>query len=421
MNDILLKQDDVYEIQLASIISNYDEKVLFRLYQPIIGYGPINLFFTLFHEIEGEKIVTTGLKKHNRLFEQMLINNDKFLRFRRYLEAVGLLKTFVLEDEESNRYIYRLYAPLMPNKFFAHPILNNLFKRNVSIEEYDRTKQYFINKIIVKSTYREISTSINEIFFNDLKNIKTDEKDDVTHIKERLEGEINSLFDFEAFIVGLKDYQIPKKLLTNSVLKEIANFAVLYKISAIDMRQVVANSLDYDGDEKKINLDKLEHFSKVYYELNVKNSRVKKAESKEEKVKVTILPGNSSISKKVQLFNDIDPIEFLKIRNNNKSPSSYEVELVKRIKDNTDLRDPVINVLLDYSLEKLDGKLIPKYVETVASSLNRKNIKDAYEAMLYLNGKTPKESKNDDIKTEKKTPSKVVKEEPLEEEFKWWD
>ena len=46
MEDLFLKQDDIYEIQLASIITNYDEKIILRLYQPIIGYGPVNLYLS---------------------------------------------------------------------------------------------------------------------------------------------------------------------------------------------------------------------------------------------------------------------------------------------------------------------------------------------------------------------------------------
>ena len=418
MNELLLNQEDVFEVQLASIITNYDEIILFRLYQPIIGYGPVNLYLSLLHEIEGEKIVTTGLKKHNRLFETMLINNDKFLKFRRYLEALGLLKTYVLEGETYNRYIYRLFAPLMPNKFFSHPILNNLFKRNISVEEYERTKLYFINKINVKSTYKDISTNINELFFNDIKNIKSDDISENNNIRERIEGEVVSTFDFEAFTIGLKDYQIPKKVLTNSILKEIASYATLYKISAIDMRQVVAQSIEYVDGEKRISLEKLEHFSKIYYELNIKNTKTVRKTQKTE-TKVNLLPGNSSIAKKVQLFNEISPVEFLTIRNNNKAPLSCDIELIKRIKDNTELPDSVINVIIDYSLEKLNNKLIPNYVERVAASLAREGIIDAYEAMLYLN----KFNKN---KTSKKEPSEVKKEveikeeETIDMEYRWW-
>lgn len=418
MSELLLNQEDVYEVQLASIITNYDEIILFRLYQPIIGYGPVNLYLSLLHEIEGEKIVTTGLKKHNRLFETMLINNDKFLKFRRYLEALGLLKTYVLEGESFNRYIYRLFSPVMPDRFFNHPILNNLFKRNVSIEEYERTKLYFINKITVKSTYRDISTNINELFFNDIKNMKSDDVEDIDNIRKRIEGEVISNFDFEAFMIGLKDYQIPKKILTNNVLREIASYATLYKISAIDMRQVVAQSIEYDGVEKKVSLEKLEHFSKIYYELNIKNTKSIKKTPKVE-TKVNLLPGESSIAKKVKMFNDITPVEFLTIRNNNKAPLSCDIELIKRIQSNTELPNPVINVIIDYSLEKLDNKLIPNYVERVAASLAREGIMDAYEAMLYLNKfskKTPTKKEEKKPKVEKDVPI----EEPIDMEYKWW-
>lgn len=422
MSDILLNQDDTYEIQLASIITSYDEKVLFRLYQPIIGYGPINLFLTLFNELEGERIVSTGVKTHSRLFEIMLINNLKFVKFRKYLEALGLLKTFVLETENVNRYVYKLYAPLAPDKFFTHPILNNLLKRNISIEEYERTKLYFVNKVGVKASYKDVSCNINDVFFNDIKNIKmSDDSDSNENIKERLEADVVLPFDFEAFSIGLKDYQIPKKVLTTSILRSIASFAVLYKINAIDMRQVVAQSIDIIDNEKKVNLDKLEHFSKIYYDLNVKNTKKVTTKVVKENVKVNLLPGESLIAKKVQLFNEITPLEFLKIRNNNIEPLSCDVKLISKIKSNTELLDPVINVLLDYSLEKLDNKLIPAYVEKVAASLSRENIKDAYEAMLYLNGKVSRKSKVNEKVTPKKEDVKEVKqEENIEEEYKWW-
>ena len=417
MSEFLLSQEDTYEIQLASIITNYDEKVLFRLYQPIIGYGPVNLYLTLLHEIEGESIVSTGVKSHGRLFEIMLINNHKFVKFRKYLEALGLLKTYVLETETVNRYVYKLNAPLLPNNFFNHPILNSLFKRNVSIEEYERTKIYFTNKVGIKASYKEISCGINDVFFNDIKSIKLDENKAVDNIKERLEADVVLPFDYEAFMIGLKDYQIPKKILTNSVLKQIASFAILYKISAIDMRQVVAQSIDFVDNEKKVNLEKLEHFSKIHYEINVKNVK-KVTKVKEEKVKVNLLPGESSISKKVLMFNEITPLEFLKIRNNNIAPSSYDLLLIKKIQDSTNLTNPVINVVLDYTLEKLDNKLIPAYAEKVAASLSRENIKDAYEAMLYLNGKNTKKETKPSVK--KEVSKKEVSEEALEEEYKWW-
>ena len=96
----------------------------------------------------------------------------------------------------------------------------------------------------------------------------------------------------------------------------------------------------------------------------------------------------------------------------------YDLLLIKKIQDSTNLTNPVINVVLDYTLEKLDNKLIPAYAEKVAASLSRENIKDAYEAMLYLNGKNTKKEVKSNVKKEE--PKQKVVEEALEEEYKWW-
>ena len=101
-----------------------------------------------------------------------------------------------------------------------------------------------------------------------------------------------------------------------------------------------------------------------------------------------------------------------------KDLEKFDIPEVKKIQDSTNLTNPVINVVLDYTLEKLDNKLIPAYAEKVAASLSRENIKDAYEAMLYLNGKNTKKETKPSVK--KEVSKKEVSEEALEEEYKWW-
>ena len=161
--------------------------------------------------------------------------------------------------------------------------------------------------------------------------------------------------------------------------------------------------------------------AKIFYDSNIKNSKpIKKVPIKNES-NINLLPGNSSIAKKVQLFNDVTPIEFLTIRNNNKPPLSCDVELVRRIQNSTGLLDPVMNVILDYSLAKLNNKLIPNYVERVAASIAREGIKDAYEAMLYLNKITKKtEKKGDKPYQEQPQVTKEKDDEEIDMEYKWW-
>ena len=95
MFEKFLKGTDEYSIVAKSIFSEYDRKVLTRLYQPIIGYGALALYFTLWSELEGERTISTSEVKHSRLFDLMNTNVNDFLSFRKKLEAVGLLQTYV--------------------------------------------------------------------------------------------------------------------------------------------------------------------------------------------------------------------------------------------------------------------------------------------------------------------------------------
>ena len=43
---IYVRKEDWFEIELASILTDYDRKTIDLLYQPLVGYGAIALFHT---------------------------------------------------------------------------------------------------------------------------------------------------------------------------------------------------------------------------------------------------------------------------------------------------------------------------------------------------------------------------------------
>ena len=132
---------------------------------------------------------------------------------------------------------------------------------------------------------------------------------------------------------------------------------------------------------------------------------------------------NSGELRRLHIQNDSLRVELESLRGRYDQVTGTLSEISARTQRRKSFADSVYNDIESKMADiysKLDDKLIPSYVEKVASSLSRKNIKDAYEAMLYLNGKTPKDDKKEEVKVEKKTPVKEVIEEPLNEEFKWW-
>ena len=92
-NMLIVKENDYLEVNLNSLIADYDRLILTNLYQPIIGYKAVSLYFTLLTEAENQKI--NPIINHKTLFDRMQMTASDFVDSRKLLEAVGLLKTFV--------------------------------------------------------------------------------------------------------------------------------------------------------------------------------------------------------------------------------------------------------------------------------------------------------------------------------------
>ena len=93
------------------------------------------------------------------------------------------------------------------------------------------------------------------------------------------------------------------------------------------------------------------------------------------------------MDKKDELFNTVNPREFLTYRQNNRAPTSIEEELINQIINETHLDYPVINVLLDYVLIKKENTLPKKYTMTLATNLRNNNITTVRDARAYLKNK----------------------------------
>lgn len=143
------------------------------------------------------------------------------------------------------------------------------------------------------------------------------------------------------------------------------------------MRNLVLGSID-DG---KFNVEKLKNGCRAI-------SKRPKYDENDSSRKTKILDfntGSDNLDKKLKLYNELSPIDFLALKNDNIPPLAVDCYLIENLKEKTSLPDPVINVLLDYILLIQDGKLPRALVEKYAGSLQRKKIVDSYEAMLYLN------------------------------------
>ena len=91
---------DTYTVINRTILTDNDRKILTMLYQPIIGANSVNLFFTLWMDLDKGEFMSVE-ENHHHLMTSTSLNINEIISGREKLEAVGLLKTFFKENEKN--------------------------------------------------------------------------------------------------------------------------------------------------------------------------------------------------------------------------------------------------------------------------------------------------------------------------------
>ena len=177
MRNINALPADTYTVVNKTIITDKDLKIVSMLYQPIIGYTAISLYFTLIDDLNNRDLISDDLT-HYHLMTTMQLRLEDIIIAREKLEAIGLMKTYVKKGNV-NQYAYLLFSPVSPNEFFNHPILNVVLYNNIGKKEYDKLVNYFKIPRLNLHEYEDITHSFDEVFTSRVGTIK-EETEDIT-------------------------------------------------------------------------------------------------------------------------------------------------------------------------------------------------------------------------------------------------
>ena len=391
MKDNLLPAD-VYKIVNQSVLTEVDKKNLTSLYQPIIGASAVSLYLTLWGDLDKSEQVS-DLYTHHHLMVVLKSRLDKIEEARKALEAVGLMKSFIKRNDSVNEYLYELYSPLSAYEFFNDPLLNVVLLNNIGEEEYSILKENYKKRIIKKDDFEEITSTMNETF----KSIPSTSLEEIRKT-EKLGLNIESRIDFD-----LIEKSIPKGLINsrtfNKRVRDVINkLSFTYNIDTIKMIEIIRMSIEDIG---LINKEKLIETARKNYEYN-NNGRLPTIIYRCQPEYLKSPTGDtSSKGRMIAVFENTTPNDFLRGRNKGAAPSKIDLQTLELLAINYDLPAGVINVLVDYVLKVNDNKLTRNYIEQIASTFKRKNIKTVVDAMNELRKKT--------TKTESVSKTKVTK------------
>ena len=372
MNNLL--PADTYIVKNATILNNESRLILMKLYQPIIGTVAINLYFTLWSNLDANQIISIEYTHHN-LMAIMRIKLEDILEAREKLEAIGLLKSY-LKKGDINNYIYELYSPLEPDEFIENPILATALLSNIGKNEYEKTLSIFKVPEFDLSGYEDISASFSETFeVND--SLEISDIGNVRKVKQ-LDLIVDEKLDLNSLLGMIPSEILNHRTITKDVKSLIYKLAYIYNLDEGELSELIRNSID---ERKIIDKNLLRNNCHNYYTFehqNVEPSLIYKNQPEYLRKKTS---DGSKKSKLIYTFETTSPYDFITGKNKGIRPSKSDLLLIEKLMVDYDLTPGVVNVLIDYVLKINDNKLTKNFVLAIANQWKRSNIKSVEEAI----------------------------------------
>ena len=386
MKLITLLPADQYVVVNKTILTEIDKKNLINLYEPIIGFGAVSLYLTLWSDLDTLELMSRDFT-HHHLMSILKCSLEGIKQASDALEAVGLMKTYFKEGD-INSYVYELYSPLAASEFFNNPILNIVLYNNVGEEEYNYLKKMYRKVNVDLKDYVEITKTLNETFESTSMPIVE------ARSREVLPLNIESDIDFDLIISSIPKGILNEKAINKKMKELIINLSFIYDLDTLKMMELIRASLNERGSIEK---DTLRKNARKYYQFNHGNLPTLIYRTQPEYLK-TPMGDTSRKGRIIGVFENTSPYDFLKSKYHGANPTSRDLKLLEMLMIDLELNPAVVNVLLDYVLKKNNNKLSASYVETIAGQWKRSGVKTAREAMDLAEKEHKKMQKSSDKK-----------------------
>ena len=363
----LIGGKECYRVKPGYSLGEGDIARASALYLPLIGAMGVGVYSALFHLAkEGDGKV----RFFDGLFSFLGANPGPLVDSLSKLEAVGLLRTFKT-DGEPRLFDFLLFPPLSPESFFASYALSHKAKQALG-EGYGAWRSLLLSSASAEG--KEISASFGSVYSPDPKSIGP-----------------KTGFSRDEFASGLSSVGNSIRQISDDELSYCADVAEFYSLPSSVAGCNAAECLDPNAKfGERLNRERFEYLCSESYRY----PHLRRVESKKSNV-----GKQTTKMKAIRLYDENTPIQFLSYRQNGGKLSKSDLSLVRILRFDMGLSDPVINALLAFTLEVKKNTLPPKYVTMMAGILKRNDIKTSRGALEYLVNYEKELSENREVKS----------------------
>lgn len=378
-----------FEIMITSPLSNYDQKVLLKLYMPIIGNKAISLYQTLY-SLVGESLYESEIYQHEKIVKQMHLRSiEKFCNIRNMLEAIGLLDTYY----KDNLYVYYLKKPLDALSFFNNAELATLLEYQVGQDAYVSTFLEFVVRKLDLNKFEKVNHYFDEVFNIELsEDIMLSEADALGKNNGIITSNTN--FDYNHFTILLTAQDLLKEeyFVRQDFIDLVYRYSFLYGLDVQEMKDVIVLSCDENREVDYLEISK-----------NAKMIYNKKGKKLGVVPKIAMKKTTKTNDKLINFLETASPNEFVKQKTGTVLTGS-EIEMFDQLLRDTNIGIGVLNVLIGYVLEELKGQ-IPgyNYFLKIINTWKRAKVVSTLDAIDYINN-VNKPRKSITAKPEKNVP-----------------
>ncbi|WKB36777.1 DnaD domain protein [Terrilactibacillus sp. S3-3] len=373
---------DRYIVKSSGLLYFYDQKLITRLYQPLIGIEATSLYFTLWQEMDQYNSSADSMT-HHHLMGWMNLSLDRILEARKKLEAVRLLRTLKKREHDPGFFSISSCCPRSLPIFFNDGLLNIFLYHQIGSRDYARLKETFSDNSPSFSGYEDVTVSFNDVFESvpAAKMIAGEEKKWVDRA-EPLEPKLQPAFDFGMLGHYLSDAIVSKEALTPKVKEAIEKLAFVYKLDPFDMMsRAIQSACLHTG---MIEIDDLRKEVRDYYRLESGWDTFPALSERTQPNVFREMLGKepkTDEEKEIAWFEERSPYEVLETLADGAKPAAPDLRLVEGLIMDQKLNPGVVNVLIAFMMKMNDYKLNKSYVEKIAGQWARKGIKTVRDAM----------------------------------------
>ncbi|XQP55915.1 MAG: DnaD domain protein [Mycoplasmoidaceae bacterium] len=334
---------------------------LYDLYLPVVGQTATNFYVILSNYVDNNSKNAALTFNSDAICKQLHVSNEELSIAKDKLEAIGLISTFIsTNNRKDNILIFVLKPALSYQEFIANPklktlLINQIGTNNFEYLEYKNAPESQLQDAI------EITRTFDQVF-NDtnLKNV---------HI-----------LDFEKLYQNIQKTTSLPLVIDENCKAIIQDIYSKYQVSIKDIEFVIYDSInDMDGFNKVNPNLLIQNFNAL---INKQVTTPVQMVNRDFRLFTTGL--NKEQEDKIYLDYRMCNAELYLSTIFKKALNSEEKQTIHMLRTKFHLTDEVINVLVDFSLNKTNGQLNKKYLAKAAYTVNGLGLINAQQVVAHL-------------------------------------